>query len=400
MPLYHYEAHDPAGKKVIGSMQVTDEGVLARRLQAMGYVPVLVQPALARPAAPGVATGGVTRVPKRAVAQFYYELWMSWKAGIPAFHALDEIAARTAHSGMRRIAAAMAQSAQQGGGLADQMARFPMIFSPAEIGLVRAGELGGFVVEALKELQTQIETDLETRRRCTFPAVYFSILALVAVWFAIPAITILRPAAAALDARAGVPAVLRTLLYFSLPATLAGFGGMAALNWLTRRPGWRRRWHACLLKLPGFGAMAVNRSRAIFAAALRLLYHGGVNPYDSWCAASESVPNLVLSEQLAAQRESVRIGGKFSDALRNSGVYPLSDVGLLATGERTGNIEEVLGRIADTHNQEAGSVIARLPLLVRVTFSVLGIALVGFVMILGYHTYFSSILDAASKWAE
>src|SRR5262245_40949118 len=101
MPLYHYEAHDPAGKKVIGSMQVTDEGVLARRLQAMGYVPVLVQPALARPAAAAVATGGVTRVPKKAVAQFYYELWMSWKAGIPAFQALDEIAARTAHSGMR-----------------------------------------------------------------------------------------------------------------------------------------------------------------------------------------------------------------------------------------------------------------------------------------------------------
>jgi type II secretory pathway component PulF len=278
------------------------------------------------------------------------------------------------------------------------MDHFPMVFSPAEIGLVRAGEMGGFVVEALKELQTQIETDLETRRRCNFPIVYFWIVFITAVWITIPFTSIVKPAISANNAAAGIPAIFLTMLHFSLPLTLAVLGGVWLFRRLPRHPRWRRRWHTCLLRLPGFGAIAVGRSRAVFAAALRMLYHGGVNPYDAWSAASDSVPNLILSEQLGAQREGVRVGGKFSDAMRNSGVYPLSDVGQLATGERTGNIEEVLGRIADSYNQEAGAALARMPLVVKVALLVIGTVIAVAAMGAGVYKYFMGVFQGVDAF--
>ena len=122
MPLFHYEAQDQAGKKVIGTMQVTDESVLSRRLQAMGYVPVMVQQTGRTRAAP--AHGGPrTRaapagpgVPTRVLSQFYYELYMSLQAGLPAFQALFDVAAHTAHPSMRSVVSSMAEAAMDPAG--------------------------------------------------------------------------------------------------------------------------------------------------------------------------------------------------------------------------------------------------------------------------------------------
>jgi general secretion pathway protein F len=390
MPLFHYEARDQSGKKVIGSMQVTDEGALTRRLQSMGYVPVLVQPARVKSPSPRVPAASLPsgpRLPTRVLAQFYYELYASLQAGIPAFQALHDVASRTFHPGMRMMAASMAEAARSGCRLADEMGRYPGAFDPAHVGLVRAGEMGGFLVEALKELTEQMEGDLEARRRCNLSIVYFWMVVAAAL-FAITASSIVRPAVAAGSAAAGLPAVLRTLITICLPVALVIAAGAFAFRAVIRRPRGRERWHRMLLRLPGLGALAVSRSRAVFAASLRLLYHGGVNPYDAWVAASSSAPNLELARRLGAQSELIRSGGKFSDAMQLSNVYPPSDVGLLATGERTGNIEEVLGRIANSYHQDAGAVLARLPLVVRVTLLLLGAAIAAPAFGLAVYKYF------------
>lgn len=403
MPLFHYEARDRAGKKVIGSMQVADEAVLQRRLQAMGYQPLLVQPAsgarraapvpgAAAPVAPVPAVSSMTVSP-RVLSQFYYELGMSLSAGIQAFQALSDVAARTADRKMRTATATMAEAARQGGRLADAMERFPGVFNPADVGLIRAGEMGGFVVEALKELTAQIEADIETRRKCLGSLLYFWFVCGIAVWVTIPASTIVKPAAEHFDARAGIPAVIHSLLSFSLPVTLVVVFGSLLFRWAVRQPGGRRLWSRIALRLPGLGGLALGRSRAVFAASLRLLYHAGVNPYDAWVASTASVPNDVIRDRLASQSERMRAGGKYSEALQAAGVYPLNDVGLLATGERTGNIEEVLGRIADLYHQEASSALAKAPTVARVTLVLLGTAVAGVSMGIGLKNYFMGLIN-------
>lgn len=410
MPLFHYEAQDRAGKKVIGTMQVADEAVLARRLQSMGYQPLLVQPAggtraaAPAPAAPPTAARqapapgqpSVGGVPARIVSQFYYELGMSLGAGISAFEALYDVSARTAHGGMRHVTAWMAEVTRHGGRLADGMACFPHVFSPAEVGLVRAGELGGFIVEALRELQGQMEADLEARRKLAGSWLYFWIVAATAVWVTIPISSVVRPAAANLDVRAGIPAIGHTLLTFSLPVTLAVVFGSLAFRWFVRTAAGRSLWSRIALRLPGLGALAVGRSRAVFAASLRFLYHGGVNPYDAWTAATEAVPNDVIRGRLAAQAERLRVGGKFSEALAAANVYPPTEVGLLATGERTGNIEEVLTRIADQYHQEATAALARAPVIAKLTLTVLGTAIATASVGVSLYNYFAGLIQGIS----
>jgi type II secretory pathway component PulF len=290
----------------------------------------------------------------------------------------------------------MAEQARGGGALADEIARFPGVFNAAHVGLVRAGELGGFIVDALKELVSQIEADLEARRRCTVWILHFWIVAGVAVWLAIPMASIVRPAAEAIDPGAGLPAVLRAFLFFSVPVTLGILAAVFGSCRVVRHPGLRRRWHRILLRLPVFGGLAVGRCRAIFAASLRLLYRGGVNPIDAWSAASEAVPNAIWSERLAAQTAAIHSGGRFSDAMRDSELYPASDVGLMITGERTGNIEEVLGRIADFYHQDAGAALARLPTIARTALLLLAAAIAVPAVGYGFAEYFNGIFEGIS----
>jgi type II secretory pathway component PulF len=412
MPLYRYEATDRAGKTVIGSMQVANETALSRRLQEMGYQPVIVQsagrPAAARPAAaaaPPAAPGPrVGHVPPRVLAQFYYELYMSLQAGVPAYQSLHDIGGLTAHATMRQLAAALADTVRAGDRMGDAMARFPTVFPPGDVGLVRAGEMGGFVVDALKEMVSQLEADMEARRACRRYLLYFGLLCALALFVTIPAVAILPGAIAyawnssgevtpGSTVAAGLPGVARAFLFFTLPILLALGAGWWGFRRLSRNPAARARWHRFLLRVPGFGGLAMSRTRAVFAAALRLLYRGGVNPVDAWAAASAAVPNVELGARLAGQTPALNTGGRFSESLRASGVFPPSDIGLLATGERTGKVEETLGRLADFYHREAGAALSQLPVFARYLLLILGALIAGSALGYGAYKYFNTLLN-------
>ncbi len=410
MPLFHYEAHDRTGQKVIGTMQVADETALTLRLQQMGYTPALVQqagrPASASTASPTAPSAPcVAMVRARVLAQFYYELMISLQAGLQAFEALYELGGRTADSGMAAVCRSMAEVARQGGRISDGMAHFPTVFPPGDVGLVRAGETGGFVVDALKELGAQIEADLEARRQCRRYVTYFCVMVGIALFITFPAIMTFgataRSAAAGGDSRTGLQVFLtvfgRMFLSVSIPVLLGFLLSRLVFNRWARTPSGRERWHRLILRLPWLGGLAVARSRAVFAAALRLLYHGGVTPGDSWPAASDAVPNLELGRRLHEQDVAIRAGGQFSDALQRTALYPPMDIGLLTTGERTGNVEEALARIAEQYHRQSGDALAQVPNAVRYVTLILGVVITFCLIGYGFYAYATGLMGAFSE---
>jgi general secretion pathway protein F len=405
MPLFRYEAQDKTGKTVVGAMQVADEAALQRRLTAMGYMPVTVQPASAPAAPQGRAVGCDQPVSSQALAILYEELYTTVRAGIPLGQALASAAAVTPHAGLRKAVADLGRGVEAGAPLAKVLLRYPMMFRAGDRGLLAAGEQGGFVDHALRLLADRHEADRQLSRRTRFWAWYLAVLLFVAAFLTFPIVSFVKAAfapeltdatTAAAHLVPGFRAFAHTVLTVSLPVGLL-VGALALwCRSLSVSPARRRRWHALLLRLPGLSGLAWARAREQFARALQLLYHSGVSPGPAWTAAAGAVPNEELAARLAADTHFVTAGGRFSEAMRRSGVFRDAEAGMVATGESAGSVEEMLSKVADYAASEVEAAVHRLPVIARMAFLLVGALVTAIAAGMAWKAFYTAIFRAFS----
>jgi general secretion pathway protein F len=382
MPLFRYEAQDRTGRTVVGAMQVADEAALQRKLTAMGYVPTLVQPASGTAEPPeGRAAGRDQPVSPGVMSRFYEELYTLVRAGINLSQALTSSAEQQTHPALRAAVTDLGRGVEGGASLGKVLLRYPMMFRTGDRGLLAAGEQGGFLESALRLLADRHEADYWLGRRTRIWGWYLGIVLFVATFLTFPVVSFARAALAPelVDAKTaaehlvpGFRAFLHTVLTVSLPLALAAGGLALWLRAISISPSRRRRWHALLLRVPGLAGLGWARSREQFVRALQLLYHGGVAPGMAWAAASGAAPNEELAARLAGQARFVEAGGRFSEAMRRSGVFRDTEAGMIATGETTGNVEEMLAKVADYEHGEVGSALHRLPIVAHLVCLAVG----------------------------
>jgi general secretion pathway protein F len=404
MPLFRYEAQDKQGRRVVGAMQVANEALLQRKLTSMGYVPVVVQQAPEAGAPPeGRAAGRDQPVPSRALSLFYEELYTTFRAGISLGQALSTVAARLPHAGLRAAVADLGRGVDAGAPLGKVLLRYPMMFRSGDRGLLAAAEEGGFLEQALRLLADRHQSDEQVRRRTRFWVGYLLVLLFTATFLTFPIVSFCRAAfapeltdatTAAAHLVPGFRAFATTILTVSLPVALAA-GGLALwcrslIVWPTRR----RRWHAALLAFPGLSGLAWARARELFARALQLLYHSGVPPAAAWTAAAGAVPNEELGARLALQARFVEGGGRFSDAMRRSGVFGEAEAGMVASGESAGSVEEMLAKVADYQAVEVESALKRLPIITRIVFFAVGGLVTVIAVATAYRAFYEAIFRA------
>jgi type II secretory pathway component PulF len=360
VPLYRYEALDQAGTKVVGAMQVDNEHALAARLAQMGYRATMVQvaqrnltqaPAAAPAVTASVRSGSHLAAPDREVARMLHQLHLAFKAGMPAFLSITTVAGQTYHAALRQILTEMGHSVQNGGTLSEAMAHFPRVFLPGDVGMIRAGELGGFLPEALQALSARREEDDNARGRLRL-WVWFFHMNMVTLFFFLPVAWFLKDVFPSFDVKVGLAAAMRSLVFLSLPLTM---GYLALVFWLGRSrvsPGARRQWHALLLRLPLTGRLNRVRAKAAFTRSLAWLFHAGVSPATAWETASGAAPNLVLADQFRSAIPVIQSTGRASAAIQVTGLMDPADAGMVATGEATGEIPQALNYLANRYEEE------------------------------------------------
>lgn len=359
MPLYRYEALDRTGNKVVGAMQVDSEQALTARLTTMGYQATLVQPAQrslqkapAVPAAGRMAPVSPLAAPDRDTARVMHQLFLAFKAGMQPYLALTTVAGQVHVPALRVALHEMAQAIQGGSSLSGAMERFPRLFGPGDVGMVRAAEQGGFLPEALEAISQRLEDEDSARGRLRIWVWFLHSNVLTALLF-IPVGWFLKDVFPSLDVRVGLASALRALLFLSLPLS-AGY--LALVWWISRlrhQPAFRHRWHALLLKLPVTGNLNRVRARAAFTRVLAWLVHAGVSAPSAFEAAAGAVPNQVLAERFFQGAAVMRSQGRFSLAIQATGMLDPSDVGMVATGETTGEIPQALNFLASRYEEAA-----------------------------------------------
>lgn len=364
MPLFRYEALDRTGNTVRGAMQVADERVLTARLATMGYQPLSIEVAGgSSPRIPsyagsapvyGAPAGPVSNLSagEREIARMFHQLYLSFRAGMPAFQALSTVGEQVRSSPLRSALGEIANGVRDGERLSVLMERFPRMFSRGDVGMVRAAEMGGFLPEALEALSVQHEQDCNTRRRLAIWEWLFHSNAL----FLPPLIALLSFFGALLRSEGQLGpalwAVGRTFLFVSVPMTLVYLGLVYGFHRLRRSPTFAYRWHRFLLRLPVAAKINFLRANAVFTRVLQQLYQAGVSPASAWDTASGAVPNLYLADRYMQGMPMVESTGRLSVGMQHIGLLSPEDVGMVATGETTGEVPQALDYLANHYEED------------------------------------------------
>lgn len=399
MGRFKYKALAPDGGYTEGVMGAADrEGVIAR-LRASNHMPVMVTPEAADEAPEeNLETKGRRagirrrrRRPSRAsVAIFTRELQTLLEAGLPADRALEAIVEASADQPIAEVAADLRARLRSGDALSQALESHPDIFSSFYVAMVRAGETGGSLDNALAHLARYQERAEEISTAVRTALVYPIILVFATFISLIILMTLVVPQFEQLfrESAVALPASTRFVLWAS--AIFQDYGWLAALGllagWLAlrrrrRNSSSRARWDAAQLRLPVVGALVARIEVERFARSLAALLSNGVTLPVALEFAAGTLRNSAIGSAVAEAAENVKRGERLADSLAAGGLIPPLAIQLIRVGEESGDLGVMLLKLADIFAAEIESSIKRLVTLIEPSLIILIGCFVAFVVI-------------------
>jgi general secretion pathway protein F len=316
------------------------------------------------PGLPGFGRGG-----GRRLAAFSRQLAVLLEAGIPLDHALGIAGEVADDPGFREVIARVRRSVEEGAGLADAFARHPRVFDELYVSMVRAGEAGGALDQILKRLAEFLE-EWQRIRDVVVSALLYPLFLSV---FAAGAVTMLlvfvvpRFAEVFGDMGARLPPPTRAIMALSaflrrfwwlLGAGLAALGAGLALGARTTR--WRTWWDRRVLALPLAGDLAVKIQVSRFARVFGTLIASGVPILRALEIVTGTLTNSVFSSSVASVQAGLKEGQGVAEPLRRAGVFPPLFLHMVAVGEETGRLEEMMLTVAASFDRDVETAAKRL----------------------------------------
>ncbi|MGB9691958.1 MAG: type II secretion system F family protein [Candidatus Sumerlaeaceae bacterium] len=391
MALYSYKAKDPKGQVISGSLEAETVNAVISRLQAMGYFPVSIEnESEKKNTAAAVAKKFARRVSINDLATFNRQLADLLSSGIPLVRALGVIQNQTANETLVEIIGQIAQDVAGGDSLAGAMAKHPKVFSKLYVAMVRSGEAGGMLDVVLSRLADFAETEAEVRAKIKSALAYPVVMVLAGIGAVTILMTVVMPKILKIygELNQTLPWPTQALITISdalrnyWPFFIGGIvAGVAALWRLLKTPDGKRAFDRAIVKVPLLGPMIVKREIANFARTFGSLLHNGVSILPALEIVHEVLTNTVVADEVAKIPEHVTQGEGVAGPLKKSHVFPPVVVNMIAIGEETGRLDEVLLKVARSYEMEVERAVKTLTSLIE-PLIILGMGIVvGFIVI-------------------
>lgn len=360
MPVFAYRATDAAGRTVTGRIEAPDAGAVANRLRELQVFPVGIRPVAGNEAS-GPRLGGLRGGTGRRLAAFTRQLAVLLEAGLPLHHALAVAGEVAEDPAFRELAGRVRRSVEEGSSLADALARHRRVFSDLYVGMVRAGETSGALDQILRRLADFLEQWERLREVVRSALLYPAFL----VAFASAAVAVLmlvvvpRFAEVFADLGSALPAPTRLLLgtsellrsFWWAPAAAAAALVLAA-GALRRDERWRDWWNRRVLRLPLVGDLALKVQVSRFARVFGTLVAGGVPILKALEIVTGTLSNTIFARAVARVASGLKEGQGVAEPLRRAGVFPPLFLHMVAVGEETGRLEEMMLTVAANYDYE------------------------------------------------
>jgi len=372
---FTYRVRDNTGKVVEGKLEGADEALVVRKLREMGYTPITVTRRDSSRLQADIKIPGLSgRVALKDVAVLSRQFATMINSGLSLLRALSILSEQTENASLARMIGEVRQDVERGSSLSASLARHPKAFNRLYISMVRSGEVGGSLDAVLMRLADTIESQVELHRKVksamTYPVVVFSLV----VFIASAMLLFIVPQFKGIYVELGgtLPLPTRILIsisdvvkkYFPILILLSGVGGWFLRRW-ARSPKGRPTWDAFVLKVPVFGLLARKGALARFARTLAALTRSGVGILEALEIVADTAGNEVVSLALRDTQRAVKQGDTLARPLSQHEVFPPMVVQMIAVGEETGALDDMLDKIADFYDQEVEATVDALTSLIE-----------------------------------
>src|SRR6267143_6258991 len=311
-------------------------------------------------------------------------------AGLPLVQALDILAQQTENKVLADITRAVVYDVESGNTLADALRKHPKAFTDLFVNMVAAGEAGGILDTILLRLAQFLEkNDLIVRKvkgAMIYPAVIFSVAAIAIATlliFVIPtfqkmfaSVNLLLP----LPTRIVIGASDVLAHYWWAIGAMIGFA-FFGVNRYYKTPAGKLQIDALLLKLPVLGDLLRKSAVSRFSRTLGTLISSGVSILDGLEITARTAGNQVIHNAVMESRASIAGGETIAGPLAKSKVFPPMVISMIAVGEQTGGLDEMLSKIADFYDDEVDAAVSTLlSLMEPIMIVVLGVIVGGMVV--------------------
>jgi len=370
MGAFEYIALDDSGKEKKGVLEGDTARQVRQQLRDQGWVPLDVSESSERASRPGSGQEKVRirrGVSATDLALITRQLATLVRAGLPLEETLQAAAQQTEKARLQSMLLAVRSRVMEGHTLATGLGDFPHVFPEIYRTTVSAGEQSGHLEVVLERLADYTENRQQMQSKIQLALFYPALLTLVAVGVVIGLMTFVVPQVVQVFDNIGqeLPGLTKTLIAMSdflrnyglLMLVFLGLAG-GGLAWLLKKEGPKRRFHEILLRLPLIGRLERGVNAGRFARTFSIVTASGVPVLDGLRIASEVMSNLPMRESVEEATRKVREGASIYAALDKSGYFPPMMVHLIASGEASGKLEEMLERAATNQEREIETLIS------------------------------------------
>lgn len=373
MAVFQYIARGRDGKRQSGTLAADNRQMVSQMLLAKGLVAENVQEV-----SKGLRKSIVkqnARVKTTELLIFTRQLSTIVGAGLPLLQGLDILAEQTDNASFASVISQVGQDVEGGLSFSDALRKYPRAFPDLYVSMVRAGEAGGDLDGVLLQLADYLEAMEELRRRIksamTYPVVAFSMILLIAAGL----IYWVVPQFAEIFASFGrqLPAPTRILIrasegmrsWKSLILVGAIVGLVIAIKIYAKTPGGRYNLDALKLRMPVFGSLIRKVSISRFTRTLSTLTRSGVAILQALEIVERTAGNEVFARAVRQAGDSVRSGETLAEPLARSEQFPAMVTRMIAVGEKTGALEQMLAKISDFYDSEVKATVDSLTSLIE-----------------------------------
>jgi len=387
MPMFEYTARNAAtGQMQKGQLDVPSKDEVSTYLRKNRLILVNIREA---PKQIKLSFGG-QRVKTRDIVIFTRQFATMINAGLPLVQSLNILAAQTENKTLQTVTRAVVYDVESGNTLADAFSKHPKAFTQLYVNMVAAGEAGGILDTILLRLATFLEKNDALLRKVKGAMVYPGVIISVAFIAIAVLLVFVIPTFQSMFASANLELPLPTRVVIGMSNFLIHYwwamvGVIAGIMFGIRQyygtPAGRKQLDGLLLNAPVLGDVVRKSAVSRFTRTLGTLVSSGVSILEGLEITAKTAGNQVVHDAVMESRNSIAGGDTIAGPLERSKVFPPMVISMIAVGEQTGGLDEMLSKIADFYDEEVDvAVSALLSLMEPAMIVILGVIVGGMVV--------------------
>jgi type IV pilus assembly protein PilC len=395
LPTFEYKGKSSSGAQVTGSYKAKNRADMERILRQNK---IFVTSISRKPTNINIKIG--TGIKKIEISRFTRQFATMIGAGLPMVQCLDILSQQMDSAEFRRIIGDIKESVQSGTTLSEALRRHKKIFDDLFVNMVEAGETGGALDVILVRLANYREKADALARKVKGALVYPIVVFVVAIGVTFAMLKFIVPIFARMfkNLGAGLPGPTQVVLGISdfinnqfIFMVVGLVALIVAFKLITRNKTGRLYWDKAKLRSPGFGMLIRKTAVARFTRTLGTLLSSGVSILEALDITAKTAGNMVIQNAVRKAMLSIAEGETITQPLKESEVFPPMVIQMISVGEKTGGLDEMLGKIADFYDEEVDAAVSALTSMIEPVVIVFMGIMIGGILIAMYLPMFDII---------